>query len=68
MAFLSPEYNVLALIVPAVLLVIGYKASVEALVALSFLVGAFCSDPSSYSGMYMATHAKVRTAISVKVL
>jgi K(+)-stimulated pyrophosphate-energized sodium pump len=46
----------------AVLLVIGYKAEVQALVALSFVIGAFCSGLAGYFGMRVATSANVRTA------
>jgi K(+)-stimulated pyrophosphate-energized sodium pump len=64
MAFLSREYKVLSLFViaVAVLLVIGYKAQVQALVALSFIIGALCSGLAGYFGMRVATSANVRTA------
>lgn len=64
MAFLSREYKVLSLFVlaVAVLLVIGYKAEVQALVALSFIIGALCSGLAGFFGMRVATAANVRTA------
>ncbi len=64
MAFLSREYKVLSIFVlaVAVLLVIGYKAEVYALIAVSFVVGAVCSGLAGYFGMKVATSANVRTA------
>ncbi|HLA40177.1 MAG TPA: sodium-translocating pyrophosphatase, partial [Candidatus Glassbacteria bacterium] len=64
MAFLGREYKVLSIFViaVAVLLVVGYQAKVQALVALSFVVGSLCSALSGYFGMKVATAANVRTA------
>ncbi len=64
MAFLSREYKVLSIFVlaVAVLLVVGYKAEVYALVAVSFIVGALCSGLAGFFGMRVATSANVRTA------
>ncbi|MBW7997605.1 MAG: sodium-translocating pyrophosphatase [Candidatus Glassbacteria bacterium] len=64
MAFLSREYKVLSIFVlaVAVLLVVGYKAEVQALVAVSFIIGALCSGLAGFFGMRVATSANVRTA------
>jgi K(+)-stimulated pyrophosphate-energized sodium pump len=65
-AFLRREYRILAIFVVAiaVLLGIGYARSdtSHALVALSFVVGAFCSALAGFIGMKVATRANVRTA------
>ncbi|MDR2728555.1 MAG: sodium-translocating pyrophosphatase [Chitinispirillales bacterium] len=62
MAFLSREYKVLAIFVAsvAVLLAVGNKGNLR-LVALSFVVGAFCSSLSGFFGMRVATAANMRT-------
>ena len=62
MAFLTREYKVLAWVVlaVAVLLALGNKGPVK-LVALSFVVGAFCSALSGYFGMRVATASNMRT-------
>ncbi len=62
MAFLTREYKVLIvfLISVGLLLVIG-NAGWNRLVALSFLIGAFCSGLAGYIGMRTATAANVRT-------
>ncbi|MCE5271478.1 sodium-translocating pyrophosphatase [bacterium] len=64
MAFLGREYKVLALfvIIVGVLLAVGYRMQVQSLVAVSFVVGAFCSGLAGYFGMRVATAANVRTA------
>ena len=65
MAFLRAEYKVLSIFVVcvAVLLVIGGLRSEAShpLVALSFVVGAFCSALAGFIGMKVATKANVRT-------
>lgn len=65
MAFLGKEYKVLVffVIVVAVLLGIANKINPTSSewVALSFIVGAFCSALSGYFGMRVATKANVRT-------
>ncbi len=65
MAFLRAEYKVLAIFVVcvAVLLMIGGFRSDQShpLVALSFIVGAFCSALAGFIGMKVATKANVRT-------
>ena len=62
MAFLSREYKVLAVVVIAFagLLAWGNKGAVR-LVAVSFVVGAFCSALSGFFGMRVATAANMRT-------
>ncbi len=65
MAFLRAEYKVLAIFVVALGILLGIKGSFEAqsnaLVALSFVVGALCSGLAGYIGMRVATKANVRT-------
>jgi len=62
MAFLAREYKVLSIFVVAVavLLVIGNRGT-AGLVAVSFVVGAFCSALSGYFGMRVATASNIRT-------
>ena len=65
MAFLKAEYKVLSIFVVALAVILGIKGSFEAesnaLVALSFVVGALCSGLAGYIGMKVATKANVRT-------
>ncbi len=63
MAFLSREYRVLAIFVIAVaiLLFFGNQGRGTGLVAVSFVVGAFCSALAGYFGMRVATQANHRT-------
>lgn len=65
MAFLKAEYKVLGIFVIALGLLLAVKGSFEthshALVALSFVVGAFCSGLAGFLGMKVATKANVRT-------
>ncbi len=65
MAFLRAEYKVLAVFVAsvAVLLLVGGWSSPAShpMVALSFVVGAFCSALAGFIGMKVATKANVRT-------
>lgn len=64
MAFLRAEYKVLAIFVFAVAILLGVSGNTEAsspLVALSFIVGAFCSAFAGFIGMKVATKANVRT-------
>ena len=68
MAFLSREYRILAIFVAvvALLLMFGNMIGEEAagkhpVVALSFIVGAFCSGLAGYFGMKVATEANSRT-------
>ncbi len=65
MAFLRAEYKVLAIFVVCVAVILAFKGYLEVdshpLVALSFIVGAFCSAFAGYLGMKVATKANVRT-------
>lgn len=65
MAFLKAEYKVIAIFVLIVAVLLGIQgASLDAshpLVAISFIVGAFCSGLAGYIGMKVATKANVRT-------
>ncbi len=64
MSFLKAEYKVLAIFVICVALLLGFSANAETsspLVALSFVVGAFCSGLAGFIGMRVATKANVRT-------
>ena len=64
MAFLRREYSVLAVfaLVVAALLFAANLGTGNALVGLSFLVGALCSALAGFFGMRVATAANVRTA------
>ena len=63
MAFLSREYKVLGIFVLAVaiLLFFANNGRGTGLVALSFVVGAFCSGLAGFFGMRVATAANTRT-------
>ncbi|MCD4693281.1 MAG: sodium-translocating pyrophosphatase [Calditrichales bacterium] len=63
MAFLSREYKVLAIFVIAVTLLLfwGNYSRGTSLVAVSFIVGAFCSGLAGFFGMRVATFANHRT-------
>ena len=65
MAFLKAEYRVLSLFVLFVAVLLGIQGSVQEnsspLIALSFVVGAFCSALAGFIGMRVATKANVRT-------
>jgi len=65
MAFLRAEYKVLAIFVAcvAILLAIGGMKNADSspLVAVSFIVGAFCSALAGFIGMKVATKANTRT-------
>ncbi len=63
MAFLKAEYKVLAVFVIAVAILLGVSANEQSspLVALSFIIGAFCSGLAGFIGMKVATKANVRT-------
>ncbi len=64
-AFLKTEYKVLAIFVLAVALLLGFSNSGREdsswLIAVSFIIGAFCSALAGYLGMIAATSANVRT-------
>ena len=65
MAFLKREYKVLSIfvIVAAILLAVANWNSPESspVIALSFVIGAFCSALAGFFGMRVATSANVRT-------
>ncbi|TFH01847.1 MAG: sodium-translocating pyrophosphatase [Calditrichales bacterium] len=63
MAFLAREYKVLSVFVIAVaiLLFFGNYSQGTSLVAVSFVVGAFCSALAGFFGMRVATLANTRT-------
>ena len=64
MAFLKAEYKVLAIFVLCVAVLLGVTANSETsspLVAVSFILGAFCSGLAGFIGMRVATKANVRT-------
>jgi K(+)-stimulated pyrophosphate-energized sodium pump len=66
MSFLKAEYKVLAIFVVAVAILLALANSggngSHPLVALSFIVGAFCSGLAGFFGMRVATQANYRTA------
>ncbi len=64
MAFLKAEYRVLSIFVLCVAVLLAVTANPETshwLVAISFVVGAFCSGLAGFIGMRVATKANVRT-------
>ncbi len=63
MAFLAREYKVLFIFViaVAVLLAWGNASEGTSMVAISFVIGAFCSGLAGYFGMKVATRANHRT-------
>ena len=66
MAFLNREYRVLSIFVLVVAILLFWQYSSQpnssGLIAVSFVVGAFCSALAGYFGMRVATAANVRTA------
>ncbi|HHJ50636.1 MAG TPA: sodium-translocating pyrophosphatase [Phaeodactylibacter sp.] len=64
MAFLKAEYRVLIFFVAAVAVLLAISGRAEGsspLVAVSFILGAFCSALAGFIGMKVATKANVRT-------
>ena len=65
MAFLKAEYKILAVFVIAVAILLYWSGSrnpeSHGFVAISFIVGAFCSALAGFLGMVVATKANVRT-------
>lgn len=64
MAFLKAEYRVISIFVVSVAVLLGVSANSEVsspFVAVSFIVGAFCSALAGFIGMKVATKANVRT-------
>ena len=71
MAFLGREYRVLAVFVIAVAVLLGVSnhfvsEDTNAFIALSFVLGAFCSGLAGYFGMKTATRANTRTAAAAR--
>ncbi len=70
MAFLRREYKVLAFFVIAVAVALGASnAGLEDstwMIAVSFVVGAFCSALAGFIGMKVATKANIRTASAAR--
>ncbi len=64
MAFLRAEYKILAIFVVIAAILLGISGNTEdssPMIALSFIVGAFCSGLAGFIGMRVATKANVRT-------
>lgn len=73
MAFLSREYKSLAVFVMAVAVLLGISNQMvgeeqnsNGYIALSFVLGAFCSALAGYFGMRTATLANIRTASAAR--
>jgi len=71
MAFLSREYRVLAIFVIAMAVLLGVtnhfiSEDTNAFIALSFVLGAFCSALAGFFGMKTATAANTRTASAAR--
>jgi K(+)-stimulated pyrophosphate-energized sodium pump len=70
MAFLKAEYKILSVFVIAVAILLGVSAAGDEasspLVALSFVLGAFCSALAGFIGMRVATKANVRTTSAAR--
>ena len=71
MAFLAREYRVLAIFVIAVAVLLGVSNQMVGddtnwIIAVSFVLGAFCSALAGYFGMKTATAANIRTASAAR--
>ncbi len=71
MAFLAREYRVLAVFVVAVAVLLGVSNQMVGgdtnwIIAVSFVLGAFCSALAGYFGMKTATAANIRTASAAR--
>ncbi len=71
MAFLAREYRVLAIFVVAVAVLLGVSNQMVGgdtnwIIAVSFVLGAFCSALAGYFGMKTATAANIRTASAAR--
>lgn len=65
MAFLKAEYRILFIFVVIVAALLAFSADPNLsspMIAVSFIVGAFCSALAGFIGMRVATNANVRTA------
>jgi K(+)-stimulated pyrophosphate-energized sodium pump len=65
-AFLGREYQILALFVVAVFLILGFIPLLGWLVSLSFVFGAICSALAGYIGMNIAVRSNARTAAAAQ--
>jgi len=65
MTFLKEEYRIIMLLVTAISVFLGYIYTTW-FPAYGFLTGSICSLLTGYLGMYAATQANVRTAISAR--
>jgi K(+)-stimulated pyrophosphate-energized sodium pump len=64
MAFITAEYKILSIFVASVAILLAVFSTSETshpLVAVSFVVGAFCSGLAGFIGLRIATKANVRT-------
>ncbi len=64
MAFLKAEYKVLSVFVLIVAVLLAFSANPKLsswMIAISFVIGAFCSGLAGFIGMKVATKANVRT-------
>ncbi|MEJ2108978.1 MAG: sodium-translocating pyrophosphatase [Acidobacteriota bacterium] len=73
MAFLGREYKVLSIFVVAVAILLGIsnhmvgaEQNTNGWIALSFVLGAFCSGLAGFFGMKTATKANIRTASAAR--
>ena len=73
MAFLKQEYRVLAIFVVAVAILLGVSnqmvgaaQNTNGIIAVSFVLGAFCSALAGFFGMKTATAANIRTASAAR--
>ncbi len=74
MAFLAREYRALAIFVVLVAILlgvsnwaIGSSQNTNGFIALSFVLGAFCSGLAGFVGMKTATAANMRTAAAARI-
>ena len=66
LAFLYREYQILAIFVIVIAIVLGVVPSLGWWVSLAFLFGALCSAGAGYAGMNMAIRANGRTAAAAQ--
>src|SRR5580692_1279797 len=64
MTFLKEEYRIIALVVAAMTVLLGF--AVSALAAACFAAGSLLSMITGFIGMYAATDANVRTTMAAK--